>query len=62
MIVYTRVRDILGTRRIGVNVRKISAKCFIWIVVMYVSETLTTINRENKYLKSVEIKNSKTTS
>uniref|UniRef100_A0A8D8WQA5 Craniofacial development protein 2 n=2 Tax=Cacopsylla melanoneura TaxID=428564 RepID=A0A8D8WQA5_9HEMI len=52
---YTKVQDILTARRIPLKLRKRFAKCYIWSVVLYGSETWTMRKKEEKYLESFEM-------
>ncbi|KAI5715694.1 hypothetical protein M8J77_020891 [Diaphorina citri] len=52
---YVKVQNILTARRIPLQLRKRFAKCFIWSVVLYGSETWTLRKKEEKYLESFEM-------
>lgn len=52
---YTKVQDILTARRIPLKLRKRFAKCYIWSVVLYGSETWTMRKKEERYLESFEM-------
>ena len=54
-IAFSRVRNVLVTRGIGVKLRKRFAKCFMWSIVIYPSERWTIRNRGKKCLESFEI-------
>uniref|UniRef100_A0A8D8UAM4 Craniofacial development protein 2 n=1 Tax=Cacopsylla melanoneura TaxID=428564 RepID=A0A8D8UAM4_9HEMI len=52
---FVKVNDILTARRIPLTLRKRFAKCYIWSVVLYGSETWTLRKKEEKYLESFEM-------
>ncbi|KAI5755358.1 hypothetical protein M8J77_016188 [Diaphorina citri] len=52
---FMKVQDLLTARRIPLKLRKRFAKCYIWSVVLYGSETWTMRKKEETYLESFEM-------
>lgn len=52
---FLKVKDLLTSKRIPLKLRKRFAKCYIWSVVLYGSETWTVRKKEEKYLESFEM-------
>lgn len=52
---FIKVQNLLTARRIPIKLRKRFAKCYIWSVVLYGSETWTMRKKEEKYLESFEM-------
>uniref|UniRef100_A0A8D8XRU9 Endonuclease-reverse transcriptase n=1 Tax=Cacopsylla melanoneura TaxID=428564 RepID=A0A8D8XRU9_9HEMI len=52
---FMKVQDLLAARRIPLKLRKRFAKCFIWSVVLYGSETWTMRKKEEKFLENFEM-------
>ncbi|KAI5735245.1 hypothetical protein M8J77_016135 [Diaphorina citri] len=52
---FLKVKDLLTARRIPLKLKKRFAKCYIWSVVLYRSETWTLRKKEEKYLESFEM-------